>query len=253
MKLLPFHPTVSLKQLSQTWCRATPQARPTHKKVASHLLWQTPTRKWKTGHKCKKNVRTHLQGVHIHGYETSSCLRFIPNKDYQTLSNTDQIRNGGILHFHPSPSQWRGKTMHMPNYDVVNDKEYIGLSAVHDIAKSTDIEQDKSWIDTQELIHEYAKSLCCLQASSKVRLPGPTFNYDGNGFFGTQGTHRLSSTKSRPYVCTTMSFILLALAHIGKVPGWNADVRLNATQRLLATYIKWRVHDCERLLLLRPK
>lgn len=70
----------------------------------------------------------------------------------------------------------------MQDYYVLNDKEGIGIPAVHDVVVSMDTEQDNGLVPAQEFIYEKAKESCFLQASSTVGLPGSTINYDRNGF-----------------------------------------------------------------------
>lgn len=70
----------------------------------------------------------------------------------------------------------------MQDYYVLNEKEVMGVSAVFEIATSTDTEYDKSPIATQGFIQEHAKDMNCRQASCTVRLPSLTYTYDRNGF-----------------------------------------------------------------------
>lgn len=73
--------------------------------------------------------------------------------------------------------------MYMGAYDLINNKEGIGIPAAQVTATSTDTKHDKRPITAQGSIQEQGKGLYCRQASSTVGLAGSTINYDENEYF----------------------------------------------------------------------
>lgn len=111
-----------------------------------------------------------------------TCIRYQSADAFWRLKTTrteqtpieDQIpvlRNTGPLLLK------KGETvMYIQDYDVLNDKEGIGIPEVYDIATSTDTQHYTRLITGQEYIHEQPKDSYCRKAKSTVELLRLTIN-----------------------------------------------------------------------------
>lgn len=71
-----------------------------------------------------------------------------------------------------------GTALYIQNYDVLKDRECIGILEVYSIATSSGTEYNKRPNGAYEFIQEPAKDSYCRKASSTVELQGSAFNYN---------------------------------------------------------------------------
>lgn len=83
-------------------------------------------------------------------------------------------------YFHSGKGEAR--IMYMQNWDVLIDKEAIGILSVHAIMASMDTKQDEPIVTVQEFTFEHARDLCCCQTSCTIGMPSSTFIHDMNWF-----------------------------------------------------------------------
>lgn len=69
------------------------------------------------------------------------------------------------------PEKGEDKVLNMQDYEELNEKEDIGIPAIHAIATWKDAENDRRPVTVPEPIYKQAKDLYCRQTSSIVGLP----------------------------------------------------------------------------------
>lgn len=86
--------------------------------------------------------------------KTSCSSRYIANKDDRNRSNADRGLDFGTLSYrlHP-PRKVEARVMYRQDYDTYNDKERIGIPAVHAITTSTNTKNDNRPIKFQQFIN----------------------------------------------------------------------------------------------------